>query len=923
VVLLVALLVGAPVGGAAAAAADHAPGPPAALTVDDDAAPLAVAGTPAFSWDVIDKDRNEIQTAYELFVATAPTRDPSSSRIIWKSGKVRSAQQSYVTASHLRLEPDSSYWWTVRTWDRADRRGPFARPARFDTGLGDGDWHAAWIRRAQTTSAVQDFTLVRREIRLGSSPIVRARAYVSAGQQYDLRINGVRAAHGPSYSYPDEQYYEATDVTRLLRPGQTNVIAAVTNWATPSQGRPPSRPGFIARLTVTHANGSRDVLVTDGSWRVHAGPWIQDGLRNDEGEWVESIDARLEPSGWDRAGFDDSSWEHAQVLGMHPVAPFAHLIPEATHLVEHEIRPVTLRRLTSGAYVADFGAVTSATPVVRFHDGTAGRAVRIVGGDLLDPNGQVSTTHGNQGTDMHWDYIERAGAQEFRPFGYLGFRYLEVDGSGETLARGDVVMAARHASVPDEHAATFHSSDRRIEAVWQLAQHSALYDIQEHFLDTPTRERGQFLADAFDVSSATMRAFDERELTKQALREFARSQARYWPDGRVNAVYPNGDGKRDIPDFTEMYVEWVWRTYMDTGDRALLESLYPTVTRVGSYIAGAIDPHTQLVTDLPGGDGDYLYGIVDWPMAMRYGYDMATVARTTENVLAVDVFSRLAAMGRVLARPSAEIDAWDARARALTSAVRDRLRRPDGVFVDGLEVNGAPSAHASQHANAYALLYGLVPPDQQSAVGRHVSQLGNAMGPMTADVLLRALHRADLDSAVVRAVTDPSRPGWAQILARGATFTWESWNARDVPGDSESHGWGSSVLAVLQEDMLGVTVAAPGASRVDVRIPSVGVMRARGRVPTQRGPVLVSWNRTADDYRIELTVPANVVATVHLPAVASRHGSVRTVGSGSYSFVVARSSSSGSPWAIVLIVGTAAVFAAVVVFGLRRLRQAR
>jgi hypothetical protein len=95
-------------------------------------------------------------------------------------------------------------------------------------------------------------------------------------------------------------------------------------------------------------------------------------------------------------------------------------------------------------------------------------------------------------------------------------------------------------------------------------------------------------------------------------------------------------------------------------------------------------------------------------------------------------------------------------------------------------------------------------------------------------------------------------------------------------------------------------------------------------VPTQRGPVLVSWDRTADRYKIELHVPVNVVATVHLPAVAGvRRPSVRTVGSGNFSFDVARSSGRGSPWAIVLIAGTAALFAVAVVFGLRRLRHAR
>ena len=109
------------------------------------------------------------------------------------------------------------------------------------------------------------------------------------------------------------------------------------------------------------------------------------------------------------------------------------------------------------------------------------------------------------------------------------------------------------------------------------------------------------------------------------------------------------------------------------------------------------------------------------------------------------------------------------------------------------------------------------------------------MGPMTADVLLRALHAAGRDDALVTALTDPHRPGWAQILARGATFTWESWNARDVPGDSESHGWGSAMLAVVQSDLLGVRFEAPGAARIVVAVPTLTQFRAAGMVPTQRG----------------------------------------------------------------------------------------
>ena len=852
------------VAGHGSGTADHPPGAPTGLTVDDAAAPLAVEGTPQFGWIVDDGDRGEIQTAYQLVVATQPTTDTGDGHVVWTSGRVASGQQSYVDANALRLAPGREYFWTVRTWDRAGRVGPFAAPVGFGVGLGDGDWHASWIRRPGIDpEASEDFTLARTERHLGASPIVRAVAYVSAGQQYDLRVNGVRVAHGPSFSYPDQQYYEATDIRAQLHAGATNAIGVIAHWESPGQGRPASVPGLIARITVAHADGTSEVITTDGTWRVRPGPWVEGPLRNSEGDHVEHIDGRADPIGWDRPGFDDSRWAHAVVLGPHPVAPFLHLIAARSHIVEQRVRPRTLVRLADGSYVADFGAIIAATPVVSFHDGVPGRAVKITGGDLLDPDGHVSTTRGTQQTDMHWDYDERAGAQQFRPFDYLGFRYLEVSGSDETLSTTDVVVDARHAAMPDENASTFQTSNPAIDAVWNLARHSALYDTQEQALDTPTREKGAFMNPLGD-SRASMFAFGERVITFQALRDFARSQSRYWPDGRVNVVYPNGDGGRDIPDSTEGFVEWVWRVYMTTGDRDQLASLYPVVRNISAYVGRAIDPRTGLVTNLPGGTGDYLGGIVDWPPNMRYGYDVGTAARTTVNVLAVDVFRRVAQIATALARPNAEVAGQQALAARVTGAIGTRLTRSDGVLVDGLEANGTPSRHASQLANALALEYGVVPGANVKRVSDYVIGLGNRVGVPTFEDLVYGLHAAGRDDAIVKALTDPTQPGYAQILAEGATFTWESWDARTT-GDSESHGFGAAVLPAMQEDILGVTIVGPGAAQVEVRTPAL-TMSAHGVVATQRGPIPISWTRGGGRFELAVTIPANMTADVSVPA---------------------------------------------------------
>jgi alpha-L-rhamnosidase len=249
---------------------------------------------------------------------------------------------------------------------------------------------------------------------------------------------------------------------------------------------------------------------------------------------------------------------------------------------------------------------------------------------------------------------------------------------------------------------------------------------------------------------------------------------------------------------------------------------------------------------------------------------MAPAARTTENILAVDDFRDVADLARALGRPSDEVNTQVIRAQQLTRAILTRLRRRDGVLVDGLEANGAPSRHASQLANAYALALRITPPSDMGTVGSYVAHLGNKTGVSTFSNLLVALHNAGRDQVLVKAITDPSRPGYAQILKEGATFTWEAWNARQT-GDSESHGFGSTVLTVLQDDVLGVSVSVPGAARIDVHIPSLVPMHVAGVYVTQRGRIPISWSRPAPTrFSLDVTIPANVVATVHLPTSSLR-----------------------------------------------------
>jgi alpha-L-rhamnosidase len=840
--------------------ASRGPGAPSALTVDDLTAPIGLGlSDVAFAWHVDDARRGAVQSAYRLTVSRVRVSGahPAVTSTIWDSGRVTSDSTAFVAYGGPALAPDSVYQWRVQTWDGSGKASPLSAPASFETGLRDQDWRADWIRRpADAKTEPDQYTYARKEVTLDASPIVRARVYVSGDQQYELSVNGTLAGKGEAYSYPDTQYYETDDVTRLLHAGAANAIALLYTWDGPTKGHPAGEPGVIAQVSVTHRDGKVETITTDGTWRVRKGAWLPGSERDLEGDLVdytENIDGPAIPVGWDQPGFDDHSWAAATVVGPAGTEPWTHLVPVRTRIVEEPVRAVKLTRLASGAVVADFGKVYAAVPTVTFHHGVAGRTITMHAGYLLDePSGAVSTTHGTQHTNMSYSYVERGDAtDQFHPFDYLGFRYLQIDNPGETLVPGDVVALARHTAVPDETAATFSSPSPTIDAIFRLGSHSALYTAQEQFIDTPTREKGSWLWDGFNSSETTMAAFGEQNLTRKSLTEFAQSQSRYWPNGAVNKIYPTGLGALDINEYTEIYPEWVWQYWMETGDRTLLASVYPVLVKLADYIEHSVDPSTRLVTSLP---------------ATNIYYTFPTVTRL--NILGVDVFRRTAEIAAALGRPASEISAQHDRETALTNAINAKLTRADGTYSDGLQANGTQVAVSSQTTNACAVVYAVVPAKHIAAVAAAIAKQGMSAVPRTASEVLDALAFAGRDTDLVRILTDKKADGWANILARGGTFTWEVWQPSDIIGDSMSHGWGANVLVSIQRDLLGVTATEPGYATFTVAPPRTGLASAHGRVPTPYGPITVAWHHPREsEFTIDVTVPADTTATVSIPAV--------------------------------------------------------
>ncbi len=847
-----------------------APGTPVALTINGDASPIGADPDDLyFAWQVLDPRRGAIQSAYRLTV-THSDPGPGDSLKVWDSGLVSSGLQAFVPYTGPELASDSSYRLVVTTRDAHGDIGPLSEPATFVTGLRDDDWSAQWLRPGPADTGLERYTYLRKAFQLPAGKIVHATVYAAGAHKYQLWINGSKLDTGPSFCYPDEQYVQATDVTKSLSSGKQNVLGFLHHWYSAGKGRPQSIPGLLAQLSVHYANGTKVVVGTDGTWLERAAEWLPAPQRNtDAADFVEIIDARATPLGWSTAAYNDRGWDPVTVLGPAGTSPFTRLYAQRTRIAETVITPVSVTTLDDGAVVADFGKVYAARPSVEFREGVAGRMVPMHVGYVTDPDGHVSTIHATQATNLALYYIERDGSQTYEPYTYLGFRYLEIDDPGETIDPSQVTALARHCVLPSTPQATFNSSDSMLDSVWDLCAWSGLYVTHEQFVDTPTREKGQFLWDSCSESQVVMRVHADFNLTWQALRDFARSQARFWPDGRVSDIYPTGYGAQSYVNFTALYPEWVWRYYLSSGDLSTLKTLYPVLERVAAYLYKPVDSSTGLVTGVP------LYPSAD----SNYGYDFNTECDTSINILTANAIQKVGLVAGAVGDPSGQ-QLWQSRFATVAAAVNRWLARPDGIYTDGLRSDRTRSPHASQLVNMQALSYGIVPAGNAETVGKHVASLGIAVEPSDGMELVRALHTAGLDSDIVRILTDASNPGYTWILTHGGTFCWEAWEPSDLIGDSMSHGWGSSALVGVQESILGFAPLVPTKGEpptmLDIKPAFAALASAKGDVPTVAGPASIAWNHTSSDIHMQLTLPANSQALLHLPASNASQVSVGT-----------------------------------------------
>jgi alpha-L-rhamnosidase len=827
---------------------------------------------PRFTWRLRSSEAGQRQTAYRIHVSRlAQTRaEAPAPPEVWDAGWVDSGEHAETAYAGAPLARETRYQWTLELRDAAGVACPPVR-SWFETGI--GRWSGGWIHadptivppaqppghsdRSERTARLTPPVQFRRSFRLDRVP-ARGRAYVSARGVYELRVNGMRAGDqelAPGWTeYRQRIQYQAHDITSLLRAGENVVAITVADgWWCGYAGADTRhhaqhygvRPELIAEIVADDERaGTRTLRIgTDTTWRYEAGVIRYADLLM--GCWT---DARAATDGWDRPGFDDSSWPQAvrSATQNGPVTSG----PRAT-LVAQPDQPVrairTLPAVTvSGRGVVDFGQNMAGRVRLIIRGAPPGRKIVIRHGEALDCDGGLYTENLRtaEATDV---YVTRGEAVEiFEPsFTVHGFRYAQV--LGHPVAAGDIVARVMHSDTP--WTGEFECSDPMVN---RLAANVA-WGQRGNFVAVPTDcpqrdERQGWLADAQVFAPTACRNADVAAFFARWLRDVRDGQD---ADGAFRDIAPViGVRTEAAPGWGDAGVLIPWQLWREYGDRRVLEQSWASMAAWLAHIAAH---NSGLIWRNRAGNN---YG--DW---LHLGED------TPRDLVATAYFARsaqvVAAAARVLGRPPTTLASRIAAAFAA-----------EFVGDDGLIGNGTQTGYLL--ALAFGLVTGGAAARAFARLAESVASEGPQTGflglPLLCPVLARR-GRPDLAYAVLQRREYPS---WGYQIARGATTIWERWD-----GWTDGGGFQAAKMNSFNHYALGAVgewlydgVAGIGQRTAAYRdivispVPGGTLTWARARQVTVRGVIESSWRIDGDRLVLEVDLPPGPDCEVRLPGAA-------------------------------------------------------
>ncbi|MBE0537854.1 MAG: family 78 glycoside hydrolase catalytic domain [Phycisphaerae bacterium] len=687
-----------------------------------------------------------------------------------------------------------------------------------------------------------------------SGPVRRATVYATALGIYELHINGEKVGDeyfSPGWTdYDKRVYYNTYDVTQMLRQGDNAMGAILADgwyvgyigWGHQREHYGSDTPWVKAQLHVEYADGTQAVIATDGTWKAATGPILEaDFLMG------ETWDANKELPGWSRGGFDDSAWSPVVVNAQ--IATPVQSYPGVPVTAFQEIKPLKITEPAPGRFVFDMG--TNFAGFVRLKvQGEQGDKVVIRFAERLNPDGTIYTTNLRGARTMDTYICKGTGVETWQPrFTFHGFQYVELTGYPGKPGKDAVTGVELTSATPVVGA--FECSDAQANQLYKNITQTQRANFIEIPTDCPQRdERLGWTGDAqIYVRTATYNTDVSAFFTKWLVDlEDAQLPNGAFPDVAPRKVAMDGG----VAAWGDAGVICPWTIYQVYGDIRVLDTHYDAMTRWIDYCKGTTKDLLRPAT----GYGDWLSINADTPkdvLATAYfAYSTKLMAQIAEVLGKTDdaakydkLFTEIKA-----AFNKAYVDA-DGRIKGDTQTVyvlalafdlldtRDRLRAQE-YLVDNIKERD------------YHLSTGFV-------------------GTKDLMATLTAIGRPDV---AYRLFANDTFPSWGFSIKHGATSIWERWDGwtpekgfQDPGMNSFAHYSFGAVAEWMFKTIGGIDTDGPGYRSIIIRPrPGGGLTWAKVRYDSINGPIANDWQLKWDNLYMDVTIPANTIARVYVPA---------------------------------------------------------
>jgi alpha-L-rhamnosidase len=829
--------------------------------------PMGIGTTvPRLSWVLASAVQDQVQTAYQVLVASSMKSLTEKKADFWNSGKVESDQSILVEYTGKALGSRDICWWKVRVWDKDGKASAWSEPASFEIGLLEAaDWKADWIKSSIWFSEVyHPSPMFRKEFNLGRE-IAAARLYISSLGLYEAEINGEKVGDlvlTPGWtSYHSRVQYQTYDVSDMLSTGANAIGITLGNgWYRAFRG---FRPGdqelgkesldVIAQLEVTYTDGSTEVVLTDESWKSSMGP-IRKSVIYDG----ERYDARLEKPGWSKAGFDDSEWKGTEMvrndkkLIVYPAS--------APMRKQEEIIPVEIMVTPEGDTVVDMGQ--NMVGWVRLKvDCPEGKAITLRHAEVLDKDGNFYTENLRSAKQTNTYICKGGGTEIFEPhFTFQGFRFVDISGYPGEVTKDMLTGVVVNSDL--EKTGSFACNDSLINQL----QHNILWGQKGNFVDVPTDcpqrdERMGWTGDCQVFAPTACYNLDCAGFYTKWLRDLAVDQHE---DGAVPHVIPNVLGRGGAHGWQDAAVIVPWTVYQWYGDVRILKEQYESMRSLVEYMRGqAGDAYIWKPTQ--GQFGDWLAFATtrsDYPgattdkdlLASAYFYHSTDILRKTAKILGKDQ------------------DAMDYS--ELMAKIKDAYAK------EYITPNGRLSSN-TQTAYVVALSFGLIPLSLEGVAAKRLADDVNAFGHITtgflgaADICHVLTKYGYLDEAY-KLLYRTDYPSWLYPVTQGATTIWERWDGQKPDGTFQNPGMNSfnhyaygAVGDWLYRKVAGIDIdpEAPGFKSIIIKPHPGGKMNnVSASHISPYGEVSSAWEIKDGNFILKVNIPVNTTATVYVPS---------------------------------------------------------